>query len=373
MATETIRLRLHVLAPVHIGCGEVYEPTGFVIDERLQRLRVFDEFAFVKSLPEDRRKRFGDICMTGTPLEVFKFVREHYLPDKVPPKRTVEIVPGLVETYRRVLAMDKFDKRAVINNFLLNRAAFVPGTNEPYIPGTSLKGAIRTALLSKIARENKPPVTAWRDRASQLEDHLLQREGRNRFVSDPFRMVKLSDFHAVGKVSTRIVYAINRKKAPTNRPAREQTGPQQLFEVIQPGAVFEGTLSIMAPLTGAGIRQPIDRLKLFEALNSFFNTKLEQEIKVLKGIGGNPQIINVINRDFRGKLTKTAWLSRLGRHSGAECLTIDGCRRIKIMQGPGRTPRYEQQATTVWLSADYPRPNDLKTSEPFGWVLLEIV
>ncbi|HNV72940.1 MAG TPA: hypothetical protein PKO06_24740, partial [Candidatus Ozemobacteraceae bacterium] len=94
MPAETIRLRLHVLSPLHIGCGEVYEPTGFVIDERQMKLRAFDEFAFVKSLPEDRRKRFGDICMTGTPLEVFKFVREHYLSDKVPPVRTVDVAAG---------------------------------------------------------------------------------------------------------------------------------------------------------------------------------------------------------------------------------------------------------------------------------------
>ncbi|HNV71960.1 MAG TPA: type III-A CRISPR-associated RAMP protein Csm5, partial [Candidatus Ozemobacteraceae bacterium] len=285
----------------------------------------------------------------------------------------VDVAAGLVETYRRVLSMNAFDKRAVINNFMLNRVSFVPGSNEPYVPGTSLKGAIRTALLSKIARDAKPPVVNWRDRAGQLEDKLVEREGRNHFESDPFRLVKVSDFHAVGKVATRIVYAINRKKAPTNRPAREQTGPQQIFEVIQPGAIFEGSLAIHPLVPGAGIHHPLDRATLFESLNTYFNIKLEQEIKTMKGIGCNPLVINIINRDFKGKLTKTAFLTRMGRHSGAECVTIDGNRKIRIMQGPGRPPRYDQQATTIWLSADQPRPNDVKTSEPFGWCVLEVV
>jgi len=27
------KVRLHIISPVHIGCDDVYEPTGFVVDK----------------------------------------------------------------------------------------------------------------------------------------------------------------------------------------------------------------------------------------------------------------------------------------------------------------------------------------------------
>ena len=39
---ETIRFRIQPLAPIHLGCDEVYEPFSFVLDEKRRELVVFD-------------------------------------------------------------------------------------------------------------------------------------------------------------------------------------------------------------------------------------------------------------------------------------------------------------------------------------------
>ena len=65
-----------------------------------------------------------------------------------------------------------------------------------------------------------------------------------------------------------------------------------------------------------------------------------------------------------------AFLLRVGRHSGAEALTLNGVRSIKIMQGRGEKPKWEKQPKTWWLAAD-----DVSNKQgllPFGWLLVEI-
>ena len=60
---------------------------------------------------------------------------------------------------------------------------------------------------------------------------------------------------------------------------------------------------------------------------------------------------------------------RIGRHSGAEAMTIEENRKIKIMQGKGKN-LYSDHSTTIWVSSEY---SNIKNGslQPFGWCLLE--
>jgi hypothetical protein len=64
------------------------------------------------------------------------------------------------------------------------------------------------------------------------------------------------------------------------------------------------------------------------------------------------------------------FILRLGRHSGAEAMTLNGVRSIKIMQGQGNPSKSEKESKTVWLAAP---DKDARTGLlPFGWVLVEM-
>ena len=54
----THRLHLTPLSPLHIGCGEVYEPTSFVVKEKENKLVCFNGLDFLASLSEEDRSRF---------------------------------------------------------------------------------------------------------------------------------------------------------------------------------------------------------------------------------------------------------------------------------------------------------------------------
>jgi CRISPR-associated protein Csm5 len=70
-----------------------------------------------------------------------------------------------------------------------------------------------------------------------------------------------------------------------------------------------------------------------------------------------------------------AFLLRLGRHSGAESVTLNGVRRIKILEGQDPETRKmrsseQPEAKTIWLAGD--DPNTSENMLPFGWALAEI-
>lgn len=391
LRVQSLKIRLHILSPIHIGCDDVYEPISFVIDEKKRKLIAFDPFDFVTGLSEKQRAEFTKICSGENILAIMKFIKNNSM--KIT-GREVDIASGLIEHYKKILQLQTFDKKQVINQFEINRTAYNQQTNQPYIPGSSLKGSIRTAYLSVRASVTKtmkywerllnaqelqnPAVTynqiGRRQVAKELEQNLL----KGSFNTDPFRMVKVSDLLPAGEVKTKIVYAINKKKEKTDRPTlAERGGVYQIFETIQPGSVFEGILNIWQPENGSGIKEPIDIERLKSSLHKFYVPLLENEIKTLKNIDIPVPLINTINDQFKGRIGTTAFVISLGRHSGAEAVTIEGNRYIRIMKGKDREGRmryeYLDHATTIWLASESPRPANNGGLFPFGWAVIEVI
>jgi len=181
------------------------------------------------------------------------------------------------------------------------------------------------------------------------------------FDTDPFRLLKVSDFLPVGEVPTRIVYAVNEKKKISQFQAQ---GPYQILEVIEPGSLFVGSVILEQPLDGnRTIKVPLTLATLFKSALAFYKKEKTIEDGFLGDIG-----ISKISLD----LSAAPCFLRLGRHSGAECVTIEGHRHIKIRQGRGNPPQYLDHATTFWLAAEAPRPQPTERQllKPFGWTLL---
>lgn len=372
--SSNLKIRLHVLSPIHIGCDDVYEPTSFVIDENKKKLIEFDPLDFVINLSDRQRSEFSRVCSGDSLLAIMKFIKNNSAGIK---GREVDIVPELIGHYKKVLGMSCFDKKAVINQFTMNKTAYNPQTKQPYIPGSSLKGSLRTAYLNALAKVKN--ISKWSGKSDALETKLLDRdEGKEKMSSDPFRMVKVSDLLPVGEVKTKIAYAVNRKKVKSDKATlADKGGVYQIFETIQPGAVFEGTINIITPEKTAGISLPITAESLQSSLNKFYIPLLENEIKILKGINISVPIINDINAKFKGQINKTVFFVSIGRHSGAEAVTIEGNRKIAIMIGKDKEGKmrydYKDHATTLWLASESPNPENNNGLLPFGWAALEML
>ena len=368
---ETLRMKcvLENLSPIHVGCDEVYEPTGFVVDEKNECLVIFDPLVFIRDLSPDDMLRFSSICKKGTTQSILEIYR--FLNNRPAKGRAVEVCNGFMSHYQKVLRLSSGRVQDELNRFLIERTSFCMSDQRPYIPGSAVKGALRTAYLNHLAEKAEDyssrlqPSKGRGSRGQQshriLEHLLLNLDDvpqKERIGKDPFRLVKVSDFMPVGDIKTKISYVVNKKKKPSER---ESGGPPQILEIIQPGSRFMGEIVVAHPPSDNAVSHVIALKELLESAGWFYGNEKLLEDQALKSIGANSPGLPQGNGFF---------LMRLGRHSGAESITIKGYRDIKIMKGRGNTPAFENHATTLWLASETSKPNTNKFLSPFGWGVL---
>lgn len=382
-----LKVRLHVMSPLHIGCDSVYEPTSFVIDDVTKKLIAFDPVSFVKMLNTQERADLVSIVDKGDIASIIKLYQFVYSKKSKITGKTVSVASGVINRYRDVKRLSTKDARAIqkeLNKFEIDRTAYNPHSNLPYIPGSSIKGAMRTGYLSMLALAGGKisslqsllqdsnyavnPIEGQR-KARDLERLLLQ----GVFAEDPFTNVKVSDFLPIDNVNTKISYAVNKKKKPSDKRSAAESGPPQIFEALESGSVFEGDITIKKPLSSSMQAKMITRETLLGAVHKHFVRNLIAENAALKAVSIKRNVGPLANTAFEDTFKKSAYMFRLGRHSGAEAVTIEGNRSIKIMRGRGCRPDYLPNATTFWLASDEPRPAVGSDLTPFGWSVLEIL
>lgn len=354
----SIKFYIETISPIHIGCDEVYEPTGFVLDENKQQMIVFDPLSFISQMEDADKVKFSQICAKGTVasiLEIYQFMR-----NKAVEGRMVDVCNDFIEHYRQMLSLPLHNERDIqqnLNNFSIPRTAFRTVDQRPYIPGSSIKGAFRTAYLNLMESEKKLSQGGREHDARNLEQRLMEYSGIPE--EDPFRMVKVSDFMPLGEIRTRIIYGVNKKKKITDKDAR---GLPLIFEIVPSGSVFAGTIAVEPPLPGSGIGKHVSIEKLLKSATLFYTKERKREESELRNVTIE---YNSDYDNFQGQ--NNSILLRIGRHSGAESVTIEGHRNIKIMGKKGDRPKSMDKATTFWLVSDKRIPKDNTGFKPFGW------
>ncbi len=345
---EIFHCVIKTLSPVHIGCGEVYEPTGFVVDEQKQELVAFDPFQFIAGLPDSEKDRLIRICEQGnieSILEVFKFFK-----NKPAIGNRVNLSSGFLKHYSQTLSISTRNPKQIqqeLNRFSINRTAYLSGFETPFLPGSSVKGSLRTALLNLLQKESRINQDTRKKNASiKPEEKLLKYESLN---EDPFRLVKVSDFMPIGDINRKVMYAVDIKKKPGQPP-----GAYQIVEAIMPGSLFWGSIQVDETISGSGINKPVKLAELKKSARNFYGGEKKRETFELLNAG-----CPAFDKGEAGTIPL-----RVGRHSGAECVTIEGHRSIKIMN----LNKYLDHATTFWLASDNKRPETNDNLIPFGWV-----
>lgn len=354
MTGTTLFFKLKVVSPIHIGCDEVYEPTGFVVDEQAKELIAFSPADFLGSLEEEDLHNFSRICRKGSVvslLEIYKFIRQHKQHAR---GRRIAVSDAFVRHYDKTLKLPPARVQQELNKFLVMRTAFQIKDSVPYLPGSAIKGALRTAVLN--LRNKEQSRRRYRS-GKELNDTLAG----GTFATDPFRFVKVGDFYAENEVRQRVVYGVNKKKQPSEKEAR---GPYQIMEVVEEGSDFIGSITVRRPDKGANISAPVTFEEISRAMVSFYDTEHEKERSTLRRIGCDT---------LKSKEGGASSMIRIGRHSGAECVTVEGHREIKIIQGPGVKPKKLDHATTVWLAADSDKQTTNANLRPFGWAEFSIL
>lgn len=396
-------LAFSTLSPVHIGCGDDYIPTNYVVDDEV--LYSFDSSLLASVLNDTERNQLKELVKHPSGLQgIQRFI--YQLRHKLAPmaEHRVILAPAVAQHYHSKVGQVVQHERSLnrINVLQIERTAYNEHSQAPILPGSSLKGAIRTALLNAInqkkpvhfdtVRMPKDSNPAHNKAGGKLEKQLFQ----GSFASDPMRLFKIADAYwtpSEGSIAPRVMFDNNLSKNPlkldTERKATSSISTRREVLPAMNHRCFAGQLSIqrMGDLincqkttrNGKGEalspKQELNFNQLIDDCNQFYCDLFEQELKVHQRLDClDPTWLALMQDLLRHELgdlmkQRKAMLLRVGRHSGAEGVTIEGARHIKIMLGKRETV-YSSGATTLWMAADYEKST--KNLMPFGWVLVEI-
>lgn len=373
-------LAISTLSPIHVGCDEVYEPSSFVIDGGL--LHVLDPADLAAALSDNERRQLATLADQREPIGALqRFFRDSAERFAEFARQQVAVAPELAREYAakagRPTQRDP-NGEATYNSFQFARTAFRPFDGTPYLPGSSLKGSVRTAWLNYLNADKPLSPTEKTDRrhASQSLEQRLLKYAAGKFQDDPFRQLAIADAHPEEESTpppTRVLYAISKKKRPPRADERPSPELKVFLETI-PEALPAAFLGEIRFAPGATILWDA----LCDACNAFYRPQLEGELQhpVLSAPldADWARLIYRLLGDELGELIKArqGFLLRVGRHSGAESVTLDGLRKIKIIvPGVGGKPGFDFRAnTTEKRYASLTRSGDSGLL-PFGWLWVD--
>ena len=373
-------LHLTPLSPLHLGTGEDYEPTNYLIHG--DALYTFDPARAILN-PEQERELHA-AAQSGDLQHIQRYFRHNPKPYIAAATHASSVSKGIAAEYQKnygEIVQRESKGKNVHNRFQIERTATNPHNHQPYIPGSALKGSLRTALLEQLSadyRGNKPTAK----QAIHYENELL-----GSFATDLLRLLKPADLSAAAPIATHIQYATNHKKRIVKGRERGKGVPGRR-ETIQHGQyrAFSGSLTLQNLLLDhrphiknpgkilPGETRP-DFTRLIRAANLYHLTRFTKESALLAERGlVHPQWQRSTEQLLRQLIPQfdagNILLVRLGKNGGAEAKTLEKYAQIKIMGAKNAKPTYEKHTKTVWLAAE----NDKTKRDllPFGWALIEI-
>jgi len=409
----THRLHLTPLSPIHIGCGEDFEPTNYVIDDGL--LYGFDPSR--AALNEVQRNKLMDVARRGSLPGIQRFFRDNADAFKPHAHVVMPVCSGVARMYEQRIgraANVEASGNQVFNKLEIERHVYTGVLQQPFIPGTSFKGALRTAWLDDLNAGRIPHDMEFKHNgearsSAAMEKRLLwgpdQRGPLGDFQTSPLRLLKVADLMPEREPEREVLFAVNRKKREVMKDGQEMQpkGIAARKDCVLHGQyrLFAADVTLPALLQHVGATDSkgkpatpqaeqltpqgsVDLRRLACQSNQYHRQRLRRELAVLDGRGlVNPtwkRSIDLLlsSHSALGQKLQAgdAFLVRIGRYGSADSKTLtgEGVASIKIMEGKGPDGKnkfsFQSTTKTVWLAAQ--NDTDQKHLIPFGWAVVEI-
>lgn len=338
-------VKLHLLSPVHIGTGEELDPFSYVIKDNY--LHFVDTGRWAAETPE---AAFLEKTVTSDGFAAVRsLIARKVDVSRYSLGRIVVRSKNLLDTYRH--SIERQDAR---NQVLVSPLPRGAADKRAYIPGSSLKGAVRTALANAFV----PAAGVSPEDTRRRPDYNEKIFGTIR--QDPLRHLKFRDV-TLPSDGTVIFEAREFSRNPDKRPT-----PKGYYEAAS-GAmdagkpvIYETTISLTPfPLHG----KTVDRAFLIEALNAFYRPKFSEEREKFYACQHGQAVWRATAPLAKRleTLKPQEALVRVGHFSHVECVTLDGIRRPETRFVRNR--RLPWGTTRTLAEGLY----------PFGWVILEFV
>ena len=335
-----MKIRITTLSPIHISSGREFDENfNFFVENG--KVYILDEFKLV----------------------------EFFISQKILIPDNLNMLKNLINNKKQLLISNKVYEREFDTEMLKfgNKPLIehITTQNTPIIPGSSIKGAIETAVLDLLVKNDE----RVQDIKERLNINISKKifEGKRGHTTNQnfiklFKTLKVSDT-SLQDVKTKVYKTINMKKDKSHQETRTQKVERiaNFVEAITPNQTFEIELK--------------DENGYFHNLvkicKGFYAPHFNQELKFYFKKPYPKEIQLHIS-----KLKKSAvnsdktFILNVGRFGGALKKTISRYRYIKNSHSDDKK---DTTAITFALEKNGKPPffeNDL---QPFGWLLCEII
>jgi CRISPR-associated protein Csm5 len=333
---EKRALKLKLLTPVHISDGYEGEliPTEYVVTNS-GKLHKMDLSKLISCLPQDRVDSLNEYLENEDIIGIRDFVKSLWEEKNAIFSDVIEYSMGagdLIDYYKNLHEESKTSQLMV--------TPFIRTAKRTFIPGSSVKGAIRTAIISELLAEKgihyELNTTKLDKKAQMLEANTLNYSNRNRqrrlkidVAKDPFKALKISDaFLANDKSMIRRVWVVRKTKARQFDVVTMEK--MQIFgEFIEKGS--EANIEIRLDTRYFRNTRSIGRRISFEQVakscKAFYKRVLNHEKAVFfnnfdKQVGQS-RISDLYDKFLECNANKNSFLLRLGKHSGRNSLSFN--------------------------------------------------
>jgi len=292
------------LTPIHIGAGRSYEPFEYAVVGDV--IHHFSLDRLMLALPQREQVRLVG-AVEHSLSAVRALMTEYADMARQAAQFTAEVSPAA----QALLA----ERTSEANPEVLGA---IRTGNQPYVPGSSLKGALRTALLYRVMEQRG---IEWHGKNARA---LEQNAFRHRTPQDdPFRALIVSDGQPL-TYRTRV-----RATAVRSRHGSEWVdGPDMLVETI-PGLLsdrVEGASQHMLHVDGTFYRYhddafPLSASGLLAACRTFYGRHLAEEEAYTQSLPETAAVYKALAA-HAARLPDHACLVRLGWGSGQDAVTV---------------------------------------------------
>lgn len=384
-------VKLKILTPVHIGSGDELDTFSFIYDNEDNAIKKINLKNFFKHLNEQSIKKYNEIINNKdiNVTDLKKFIKSNVIQEDIEYSLKVSDCEDVKKKFNPEKIVENPDNNMKINNFKRD-----PVTGRILVPGSSVKGAIRTAILNfflkgnikksnknsgediyyikkYIKKYNKEKITGFKIN-NIIKDYYNNLKINIDFINSNYpdilmQMIRIRDL-LFDKDSTYISSIILYKMDKNKEVYNDTINMNMIYEVLNENVFADGTIQIMNnPL--------IDMKFLADSCNEFYKNEVIEWMKNLYSKSNCSSEIKYYFNDLYKEISKELsnnqnsgkkgkFLLRLGRFSGYESIAISESMDKKIERGK-KLLKYNnmQYIGTIETFVDF--------YKPAGFVLVE--
>lgn len=350
-------IRMEILTPVHIGSGDTIDPLDYVMatqDDQDYFCQI-DLDAWLEDYPD--QEALAKVLDGGKLPLIRKFIAEHLDADIYARSRSRIISSEIGKKYQQHIANTNSPNQLLIDPALKN-----PLTGGLLIPGSSIKGAMRTAVIDWCDQNWKLNLKNCRNQHdyTQTLERALGSIGES-----VFKQLKIGDFEAVKNRS-----AIVTAKEKSIKSEKTDGTPKNSCEITLSAATEAETQSLFGRLTigkqnltqDAFLTCTMNRQcqnwslsELMQLVTDFYRQRYDKEKRNFykqPHFSRSKDVMTLLDTQF-DSLQENQMILRVGHYSHVEAMTITN-NKPGGKKGHGKT---RTLADGIY---------------PFGWVKLSL-